>query len=215
MNDKYADLRDEMVRRQIAARTIEDKRVLAAMLTVPRHLFVPEELREEAYGDGPLPIGYGQTISQPYIVALMTEKLEVGMECRVLEIGAGSGYQTAVLAELAFDVHSVEIVPELVAMARKNLARAGYENVRVRQGDGGRGLPELAPFTRILVAATAEEVPAELLAQLAPGGRMILPLASGGDQELVLLRKAPDGAVERESHGLVRFVPLVGGEGGT
>ena len=165
-----------MVREQIAGRDVRDPRVLAALAHVPRHELVPDEMREYAYEDRPLPIGHGQTISQPYVVAYMTEQLRLRGDERVLEIGTGSGYQAAVLAELAREVYSIEIVEELGERARADLARLGYSNVHVRVGDGYRGWPEQAPFDAIIVTAAPGHVPQPLIDQLAVGGRLVLPV---------------------------------------
>lgn len=201
--------REEMVERQIRARGIENIRVLSAMGKVPRHEFVPHDLRRAAYGDGPLPIGRGQTISQPYIVALMTGLLELEGRSRVLEIGTGSGYQTAVLAELAHEVYSVEIVAPLACQARETLRRLGYRNVRTKTGDGYLGWPEEAPFDAITVTCAPEDVPVILLDQLRGRGRMVVPVGGSADaQELILLEKAGDGGVRRHPVAPVRFVPM-------
>jgi protein-L-isoaspartate(D-aspartate) O-methyltransferase len=200
--------RKRMVRTQIAARGIVDPRVLAAMRTVPRHEFVPDTLVGRAYDDGPLPIGYSQTISQPYIVALMTEAAAIGPSAKVLEVGTGSGYQAAVLAEVAKDVYSIEIVEPLATRAETTLRRLGYQRVHVRHGDGYRGWPEAAPFDAILVTAAPEKVPQPLLEQLAPGGRLVIPVGSGV-QYLEVYRRTDKGiAVERVAP--VRFVPMTG-----
>jgi protein-L-isoaspartate(D-aspartate) O-methyltransferase len=204
----FAAAREEMVREQIAARDIDDPQVLEAMRRVPRHEFVPEALRERAYADTPLPIGSGQTISQPYVVAFMTQALELDADDRVLDVGTGSGYQAAVLAEIATRVDSIEIVPELAERARRDLARLGYGNVEVRLGDGYRGWPEHAPFDAILVAAAPDHVPEPLVEQLAVGGRLVMPVGEGL-QELVRLTKTPQG-VQREALMAVRFVPMTG-----
>jgi protein-L-isoaspartate(D-aspartate) O-methyltransferase len=192
---------------------IRDERVLAAFAEVPRHLFVPEHLREAADGDHPLPIGCGQTISQPFVVAYMTERLRLGGSERVLEVGTGSGYQTAILARLAEEVFSIEIVPELAARAREVLVETlAISNVRLRTGDGSLGWPEEAPFDRIMVTAAAPEVPPALVAQLAPGGRMILPV--GGSPEAQVLRvvdRGSDGVAVEADLLPVRFVPLTHG----
>lgn len=211
--ESYAMLRQEMVDEQMRARGIRDPRVLEAMAKVARHEFVPEGLRGQAYEDHPLPIGEGQTISQPYIVAYMVERLELAGPERVLEIGTGSGYQTAVLAELAEEVHSIEIIPSLAEGARRVLARLGYENAHVHAGDGYQGLPEHAPFDAIIVSAAPDHVPQPLVDQLAVGGRMILPV---GDflQDLVRIRRDAEGVHEERLLG-VRFVPMTGeAEGG-
>jgi protein-L-isoaspartate(D-aspartate) O-methyltransferase len=186
-----------------------DARVCAAMEAVPRHRFVPTEARHRAYADCALPIGHGQTISQPFIVALMTQLAAISPDAKVLEVGTGSGYQAAVLGKLAARVHSIEIVPELTRRAHAVLAELGYENVEVRTGDGFAGWPEQAPFDVILVTAAAPEPPPPLVAQLRPGGRMVLPLGSpGGLQDLVLLCKRSDGEIEAVSELPVAFVPL-------
>jgi len=190
-------------------RNITSTRVLAAMDKVPRHEFVPERLRSAAYEDYPLPIGCGQTISQPYIVAFMTEQLELHSKDRVLEIGTGSGYQAAVLAELAGEVFSIEILSELAERAANDLARLGYANVHVRTGDGYYGWPEHAPFDAIIVTCAPEVVPGPLAEQLGEDGRMIIPIGPSGCQELVLLHKYK-GQLERRSVLPVRFVPMTG-----
>lgn len=186
-------------------------RVMEAMQEVPRHLFVQRAFQDNAYANAPLPIGHGQTISQPFIVALMTELLQLKPKDRVLEIGTGCGYQSAILSLLCSHVYSLEIVPELAKSAAHRLESLGYENVSVRQGDGYYGWQEEAPFDAILVAATADSVPAPLLEQLAPGGRMVLPVREPGDSErLKLVRKHADGSVEVRDTVSVRFVPLTG-----
>ena len=188
--------------------------VMRALAEVPRPEFVPAEERVSAHLDIPLPIGHGQTISQPYIVALMTDLLELRPGGQVLEVGAGSGYQAAVLAKLARQVHTIEIVPALARACRERLARLGYANVAVHEGDGAAGLPEEAPFDGILVTAAARRVPPALLAQLRPGGRMAIPLGEpGATQELVLLAKDLRGEVAARSILPVRFVPLTGRNG--
>jgi len=194
-----------MVRSQIAERAIRDPRVLEAMRSVPRHRFVSEEFVDESYGDYPLPIGYGQTISQPYIVAYMAEVLSLRPDSRVLEIGTGSGYQAAVLALLAAEVFSIEIIPELAAESSTRLMQLGFGNVRVRNGDGYFGWPEEAPFDGIIVAAAASEIPPPLIEQLAEGGRLISPVGRGV-QSLILMSKG--GGMERKRLIPVRFVPL-------
>ena len=203
-------LREAMVRDQIEARGVRDPRVLAALRAVPRERFVPVAAREAAYDDGPLPIGHGQTISQPYIVAVMTELLRPEPGDRVLEIGTGSGYQAAVLAKLVRRVYSIEIVPELASGARRALAELGVENVEVFVGDGYRGLPEHAPFDGILLTAAPREVPQPLVDQLAVGGRLVAPVG-GFDQELRVLERTAEG-VTTETLFAVRFVPLVRGD---
>ena len=185
--------------------------VMAALGAVPRHAFVPEEERVSAYLDEPLPIGHGQTVSQPFIVALMTDLLELQPGFKVLEVGAGSGYQAAVLAKLARAVHTVEIVPELARACRERLARLGFANVAVHEGDGTAGLAAEAPFDAILVAAAARRVPRALVAQLKPGGRMAIPLGEpGATQELVVVAKNARGEVSAWPVLPVRFVPLTG-----
>lgn len=199
-----------MVEQQLEARGIRNKAVLEAMRATPRHLYMPPEVRSEAYADRPVPIGYGQTISQPYIVAFMTDALEVERGHRVLEIGTGSGYQAAVLARLAGEVYSVEIVPELARRAAETLSAQGHHNVHVRQGDGYRGWPEKAPFDRIMLTAAPPEIPQALIDQLKPGGRLVAPVGeTGTNQELILLTKSVSGAVSRRSILPVRFVPMV------
>lgn len=200
-----------MVREQIAVRGIEDQTVLGALLAVPRHLFVPPAHRARAYGDHPLPIGHGQTISQPYIVAFMTELLELQPDDRVLEVGTGSGYQAAVASMLADSVWSVEIVPKLAASAAERLDRLGYSDVEVRNADGYYGWEDHAPFDAILVTAAAGHIPPPLVEQLVPGGRMAIPVGSPFQvQNLVLVEKAADGSVTTRSLLPVQFVPLTG-----
>jgi protein-L-isoaspartate(D-aspartate) O-methyltransferase len=201
-----------MVRHQLRGRDVEDSRVLNAMEKVPRELFVPVDLRRRAYDDAALPIGSGQTISQPYMVARICEALALRGHERVLDVGTGSGYQAAVLAELAGEVHTIERVPELAEQARANLAEAGYERVRVHVGDGTLGLPEQAPFGAIAVAAAAPRVPDALYEQLEPRGRLVVPVGRRRGQELQLVIRSPEGpAVVRSVP--CRFVPLVGAEG--
>lgn len=201
--------RVRMVEEQLVRRGLRDENVLAAVRSVPRHLFVPREVAAEAYADTPLPIGLGQTISQPYMVALMTSLLEVDVRARVLEIGAGCGYQTAVLAEVAGEVFAIERLAPLAERARATLVQLGYRNVRLAIGDGAKGWREQAPFQGILVAAAAPEVPTELLDQLADGGRLIIPVGRGHeDQVLIIVQR--DGESFRESRDIrCRFVPLV------
>ncbi len=202
--------RDRMVARDLEGRGLRDPRVLEAMRRVPREAFVPPALRAEAYADSPLPIGQGQTISQPYIVALMTELLRVAPGDRVLEVGCGSGYQAAVLARLAEHVYTVELLPGLAEAARGRLAALGCGNVTVLAGDGYDGWPARAPYDGILVAAAPEEVPPPLVGQLAPGGRLCVPVGpTHGVQELLLVEKAADGGVSSRSVLSVRFVPLL------
>lgn len=211
-NRDYAALRLEMIEKQLRRRGVTDAAVLAAMAAVPRHEFVPEEHRSSAYEDVPLPIGGGQTISQPYIVAAMTAALHLQSGDRVLEIGAGCGYQAAVLSCLAKEVFTIERRPELASSASAKLARLGYANAHVHCGDGTLGLPEFAPFDAILVAAAAPAVPKPLLAQLAEGGRMILPVGDTEHQELRLIEKRGDAFPTKMLEGC-RFVPLVGYHG--
>src|SRR5437899_11073809 len=194
----FAAERQRMVQQQLEARGINDGRVLAAMAKVPREEFVPPESRAASYEDGPLPIGYGQTISQPYVVAFMTEQLDPKPTDRVLEIGTGSGYQAAVLAELVSKVYTIEIVEPLARRAEADLKRLGYTNVTVRAGDGYQGWPEAAPFDAIIVTCAPENVPEPLIAQLRDGGRMIIPVGPGGNQELVLLHKR-GGKLEQQA----------------
>ena len=205
----WARLREEMVRTQIEARGIGNPLVLQAMRKVPRHRFVPGESREQAYEDHPISIGLEQTISQPYIVAFMTEHLALTGRERVLEIGTGSGYQTAVLAELAREVLTVELLEPLSRDARKRLEELGYSNVRLRVGDGREGWSEAAPFEAILAAASAEVVPPCLLEQMAPGGRLVLPLGLDR-QDLWMITRTPEGNLSRRLIP-VRFVPLMHG----
>jgi protein-L-isoaspartate(D-aspartate) O-methyltransferase len=201
-----------MVEEQLRRRDIADERVLAAMERVPRELFVPEEHRRRAYDDAALPIAGGQTISQPYMVARICEMLVLRGRERVLDVGTGSGYQAAVLAELADEVHTIERRPELADSARAALAAAGYDRVHVHVGDGTLGLPEHAPFAAIAVAAAAPGVPPSLYEQLEPGGRMAIPVGGRAGQELQLVVRSPEGpAVVRSVP--CRFVPLVGAEG--
>jgi protein-L-isoaspartate(D-aspartate) O-methyltransferase len=205
-----AAARERMVATQIAARDVTDPRVLDAMRRVERHRFVPEAVRGEAYGDHPMPIGHGQTISQPYVVALMTELARVRPGDRVLEIGTGSGYQAAVLAVLAKEVYTIEIVEPLAREAAARLKALGYGNVVVRAGDGYRGWPEHAPFDAILLTAAPERIPQPLIDQLAVGGRLVAPVgAEWGTQELVVVERTPAG-LSRRTVAPVRFVPMTG-----
>jgi protein-L-isoaspartate(D-aspartate) O-methyltransferase len=211
--DPFALARARMVDDQLTGpgRSITDPRVRAAMRSIPRHEFVPSELRDQAYADGPLPIGHGQTISQPYVVAFMTEKLEPRPKDRVLEIGTGSGYQAAVLAALVAEVYSIEIIEPLGRRAAADLQRLGCTNVHVRIGDGYAGWPEQAPFDKIIVTCAPEAVPQPLLEQLKEGGRMIIPVGDQEGQTLIFLRKQSN-SLEREAVMPVRFVPMTGGE---
>lgn len=207
---RAVELRERMVKEQLERRGIQDPRVLEAMRKVPREKFVPEEYQSHAYEDGALPIGYDQTISQPYIVAFMTEALSLTGKERVLEIGTGSGYQAAVLAELVLEVFSIEIVEPLARRADKTLAQLGYRNIKLKVGDGYEGWREHAPFDAIMVTAAPEKIPPVLLEQLKVGGRMIVPVGIGF-QELILVRKTAKG-IETRSLLPVRFVPMVEGK---
>ena len=201
--------RQQMVKEQLGARGIRNELVLAAMGRVPRHVFVPHEEAGQAYQDRPLPIGEGQTISQPYVVALMTQTIEPRPGQRVLEVGTGSGYQAAVLAELVQEVYTIELLPNLAKQARARLERLGYHNIEVRSGDGYRGWPEAAPFDAIVVTCGADHVPGPLFEQLKPGGAMVIPV--GGQSEIQILRVITKGLHgEQQSRDLapVRFVPL-------
>jgi protein-L-isoaspartate(D-aspartate) O-methyltransferase len=209
----YAVLRERMVRDLVAARGVGDQRVLAAMRKVPRHLFVRDHLRAQAYGDHALPIGAAQTISQPYVVARMTELLEVGPHHKVLEIGTGTGYQTALLAVLAKRVYSLERIAELAREAIPRIRQLGFENVKIQVFDGTVGWSEWAPYDRILVAAGAPEVPRPLVEQLAPGGSLLIPEGTRHAQRLVLYRKSARGDLRRKEGEEVGFVPLVGRHG--
>ena len=205
----FAISRARMVREQISARGITDARVLSAMARVPRHEFVPLGQRALAYEDGPLPIGHGQTISQPYIVAFMTAALDPKPGDRVLEIGTGSGYQAAVLSGLVAEVYSIELVEPLAQRALTDLKRLGFGNVQVRAGDGYLGWPEAAPFDIVIVTCAPDHVPQALVGQLKAGGRMVVPVGpSSGPQDLYLLRKRP-GGLETRAVLPVRFVPMV------
>lgn len=204
--------RRRMVEEQLRGRDIADERVLRAMSEVPRELFVPPDLRRRAYDDAALPIGEGQTISQPYMVARILEEAGAHGDDRVLDVGTGSGYQAAVLARLAGEVHSIERIPELAEQARRNLEAAGVQNVEVHVGDGSRGLAEHAPYDAIVVAAAAPELPQALYDQLKPGGRLVVPVGRRHGQRLEVIVRSPEGpAVVRSVP--CRFVPLVGEEG--
>ncbi len=207
--DAFTGQRERMVAQQLRARDITDPRVLAAMARVPRHEFVPPGIRELAYADGPLPIGHEQTISQPYIVALMTQLARPDSSMRALDVGTGSGYQAAVLAELVDHVYGIEIICDLADQARARLERLGYDNITVRCGDGYRGWPEHAPFDIVILAAAPDHVPQPLIDQLAPGGRLVLPVGETW-QELVVVEKDEHGKVERHDVIPVRFVPMTG-----
>ena len=217
---EYATLRQQMIQAieadvrvtsRYIGKTRLDPQIMAVMARMPRHEFVPETLRESAYENRPQPIGQGQTISQPYIVALMTDMLALESDAVVLEVGTGSGYQAAVLGELASTVYSIEIVEALGIQARERLNRLGYDNIQVRIGDGYAGWPEQAPFDAIIVTAAAEQIPEPLIEQLKPGGRMAIPVgAAWSTQELILLSKDEDGQVSKRSVLPVAFVPLTG-----
>ncbi|MDF2953240.1 MAG: Protein-L-isoaspartate O-methyltransferase [Thermodesulfobacterium sp.] len=210
--DLYRVAREKMVETQIKARGIKDSRVLQAMLKVPRHLFVDEALRDQAYGDFPLPIGEGQTISQPYIVAVMTEALELKGNERVLEVGTGSGYQTAILAELALWVYTIEKYPSLLERAKKILFGLGYKNISFKLGDGSLGWKEVSPFDAIIVTAAAPKIPQPLINQLLEGGRIVIPVGDEYSQVLVKGIKR-DSKLHTQTLEPVRFVKLVGAYG--
>lgn len=198
--------------RHIRSQGVRDSATLAAMRAVPRHEFVPERHRDRAYGDHPLPIGHGQTISQPYIVAYMTEMLNVDPGAQVLEVGTGSGYQAAVLAELGCEVYTIEIFEALAESARQRLRRLGYDGIDVRHADGHHGWSDAAPFDAIVVTAAAGYIPPALVEQLRPGGRMLIPVGSVyGVQNLILVRKGEDGEVTTRNLLPVRFVPMLEG----
>jgi protein-L-isoaspartate(D-aspartate) O-methyltransferase len=210
--DERAEERLRMVDTQIAARGVKDERVLSVMRLLPRHLFVPAAYRDVAYSDCPLPIGKGQTISQPYIVAVMTELLAIQPEDRVLEIGAGSGYQAAILGRLAKSVISIERIPDVAEMARENLARLEISNVKIVIGDGTLGYAEQSPYNAVLITAATPDVPPPLIEQIAEGGRLVAPVGSRDLQELVRITKRKDQII-REFFGGVVFVPLLGRHG--
>ena len=208
-DDEFSQARQRMLEEQIIARGIQDARVLTVMGNLPRHCFISPDDLAWAYADGPLPIGHGQTISQPYIVALMTELLELKPIDRVLEVGSGSGYQAAVLGELAAEVHSIEVIPELARQAEKTLTGLGYTNIHVHIGDGSLGWLEAAPYNRILVAAAAPEVPPALLDQLAEGGQLVIPVGSRSVQQLEVWRRTGQ-EFSHQKNVDVCFVPLRG-----
>ncbi len=207
--DKTALRREQMVKEQIAHRGISGKRLLEAMARVERHLFVPSSLQESAYKDSPLPIGYDQTISQPYIVALMTELLNLEGDERVLEIGTGSGYQAAILGELASEVYTIEILKPLAERSKELLDELGYENVFVKHGDGFLGWPEQAPFDAIVVTCAPEEIPEPLLEQLAEGGRMVIPIGKEWQMQKLKLVTKKNGQISVINVASVRFVPML------
>jgi protein-L-isoaspartate(D-aspartate) O-methyltransferase len=207
-SDKFESIRHRMVKTQIVARGVNNAEVIEAMKKVPRHLFIPKEYEDEAYNDYPLPIGHGQTISQPYIVAYMTEVLKPGSNMKALEIGTGSGYQAAILAEIVNKVYTIEIVPELAKEADERLKKLGYKNVICKYGDGYQGWPEFAPFDIIIVTAAAEKIPQPLIDQLAENGRLVIPVgAPSAVQELQLITKKK-GKIETKNLTFVRFVPF-------
>jgi len=210
--EQFAAQREQMVNTQLRARGISDERVLAIMSRVPRHEFAAEEYREQAYEDHPVPIGEGQTLSQPYIVAIMLEALSLNGSEKVLEVGTGSGYQTALLAELAREVYSIERHASLAHSAENVLRKLGYRNVSVIVGDGSQGLPDQAPFDAIIVSAAAPRMPSALFEQLQEGGRMIVPVGPAHAQDLQLVRKLQSQPVVDNLEGC-RFVPLIGGQG--
>ena len=208
-DEEFRNRRATMVEQQLVARDIVDKHVLEVMKRVPRHQFVPEQTQRLAYLDRPLPIGHRQTISQPYIVALMTQLTRPTPQAKALDIGTGSGYQAAVLAELVNEVYSIEILEPLASTAKKRLQQLGYQNVRVRHGDGYHGWPDQAPFDVIIVAAAPDHIPQALVEQLKPGGRLVIPVG-GFYQKLLLIEKGPDGSVTQRSVTPVSFVPMTG-----
>lgn len=213
MTDTYATAREKMVQEQLVPRGISDPGTLGSMGEVPRHLFVPENLVLHAYEDGPLAIGEGQTISQPYIVALMTQHAQLSPDSVALEIGTGSGYGAAVLSQIARNVYTVERIPSLADEAKARLDTLGYSNVEVKVADGTLGWPEKGPFDAILVTASAPEVPEALLEQLKVGGRLIVPIGDLYSQKLVSVKKGADGGYDQKMLGDVRFVPLIGEQG--
>ncbi len=208
--EDFAQQREQMVETQLKSRDIQSERVLEAMKKVPRHLFMPASVRQYAYVDSPVPIGKGQTISQPYIVGLMTQTVDPKPGDRALEVGTGSGYQAAVLGELVQEVYTIEIIPDLAERAEKVLAESGYDNVEVRQGDGYQGWPEKAPFDIILVTAAPEIIPQPLIDQLAEGGRLVVPVGPQGEIQTLTLVTKEKGEVQRTHITGVRFVPMTG-----
>ncbi len=207
--EPFSRAREKMVSQQIEARGIRESNVLRAMRLTPRHLFVPPAMQLQAYEDRALPIGYGATISQPFVVAWMTDLLKPTKTDRVLEIGTGSGYQAAVLSHLVREVYTVEIVPELARSAAKRLIELGYRNVIVRQGDGYQGWAEKAPFDRVILTAAPKDIPKPLLDQLIPGGRLVAPVGASSEQSLTVVDKTSEGALRVRSVGAVAFVPMV------
>ena len=206
--DEYKRERQEMVEQHIRARGIKDESVLRAMIKVPRHKFVPEDMAKHSYIDSPLPIGLNQTISQPFIVAYMTEAADISKKDKVLEIGTGSGYQAAILGELAREVHTIEIIPELAERSKQVLQDLGYKNVFVKSGNGYLGLPEQAPFDAIVVTAAPDEIPQALVDQLAVDGKMVIPVGKT-NQEMIVIKKTKKGVTEKRTMQ-VRFVPMTG-----
>ncbi len=208
-DSSLVEQRQRMVEKQLKSRAIKHQAVLAAMGRVPRHQFVPEKLRSSAYADRPLPIGHDQTISQPYVVAFMTQAIEPQAKHRVLEVGTGSGYQAAVLAEIVGEVYTIELIPELAKQAKERLKQLGYRKVHVKQGDGYLGWPDKAPFDSILVTCGADHVPEPLIEQLKPGGTMVIPVGkSSANQWLEVITKGKDGKTNSRKVLPVRFVPL-------
>ncbi len=208
--EEFAQQREQMVETQLKSRDIQSERVLEAMKKVPRHLFMPESVRQYAYIDSPVPIGQEQTISQPYIVGLMTQTVDPKPGDRALEVGTGSGYQAAVLGELVQEVYTIEIILDLAERASKTLSELGYDNVEVRQGDGYQGWPEKAPFDIILVTAAPEIIPQPLIDQLAEGGRLVVPVGPQGEIQTLTLVTKEKGEVQRTHLTGVRFVPMTG-----
>ncbi|MCH6568613.1 MAG: protein-L-isoaspartate(D-aspartate) O-methyltransferase [Acidobacteria bacterium] len=208
--EDLAQQREQMVETQLESRDIQSERVLEAMKKVPRHLFMPESVRQYAYIDSPVPIDQGQTISQPYIVGLMTQTVDPKPGDRALEVGTGSGYQAAVLGELVQEVYTIEIIPDLAERAGKTLSDLGYDNVEVRQGDGYQGWPEKAPFDIILITAAPEKIPQPLIDQLAEGGRLVVPVGPQGEIQTLTLVTREKGEVKRTYITDVRFVPMTG-----
>lgn len=206
--DRYVAARDAMVKYQIAGRGISNGAILKAMNKVPRHLFVPPEYQKDSYGDFPLPIGHGQTISQPYIVAFMTEAVRPASKKKTLEIGTGSGYQAAVLAEIVDTVYTIEIVPELASESASRLKSLGYKNIVVKAGDGYHGWVQHSPFDIIIVTAAAEEIPEPLISQLAENGRLVIPVGEPGEMQYLILVTKKNGKIEKKRLAPVRFVPF-------